>query len=154
LSPEKYSTPGVYKKYENLCFSTDSDTKDPIVLRYVHPEDVRDQVYELTMKLGQLEKEGYHAIQLATIAHYNLARIHPFGDGNGRLARILMNLMFLRRGFNPAVIHLTQKEQYMECLAKADRCNVTPLAEFVAECLTKTQETLLALGALVEGTKR
>ena len=52
-------------------------------------------------------------------AHYRLVSIHPFSDGNGRTARLLMNLILFRGGYPPVVIGLDRRQTYLETLEKA-----------------------------------
>ena len=52
-------------------------------------------------------------------AHLRLVQIHPFNDGNGRVARLLMNLMLLRGGYVPVVVRPEDRVGYLEALAVA-----------------------------------
>ena len=61
-----------------------------------------------------------------------MARIHPFDDGNGRGARILMNLILLKQGRFPAVLRVERRRDYIEALQRADGGDLTPFLEFVA----------------------
>lgn len=58
-------------------------------------------------------------IDLALEAHYKLVTIHPFVDGNGRTARLLMNLILLKNGFPPALIRKRDRLRYITILEKA-----------------------------------
>ena len=50
------------------------------------------------------EREGEHPIIIAATFHYRFARIHPFDDGNGRMARLLMNMILIKHGYTVAII--------------------------------------------------
>jgi Fic family protein len=63
--------------------------------------------------------DKYHPIALATLAHYELVTIHPFADGNGRTARLLMNLILMQNGYPPAIISKRQRERYISSLEQA-----------------------------------
>jgi len=139
---------GEYKKHNNMTFVRNPKGYNMIVLRYVDKDDVRDQVAELVFWVRDNEAT-VHPIHLASIAHYNTVRIHPFPDGNGRLARLFMNLLFIRHGYNPAVIEPEQREEYMGCLFYADRGDIAPLTEFIASSLIATQNRLLNIGSFV-----
>ena len=54
-----------------------------------------------------------HPVELATEAHYQLLTIHPFVDGNGRTARLLMNLLLLMAGYPPAIIRKRERLAYI-----------------------------------------
>ena len=54
-----------------------------------------------------------HPVELAAEAHYRLVTIHPFADGNGRTARLLMNLILLMTGYPTAIIRKLDREAYL-----------------------------------------
>jgi len=60
-----------------------------------------------------------HAVELAAEAHYRLVTIHPFVDGNGRAARLLMNMILLMAGYPPAIIRKRDRLAYIGSLEKA-----------------------------------
>ncbi len=64
-----------------------------------------------------------HAIELASEAHYRLVTIHPFIDGNGRTARLLMNMILLMKGYPPAIIRKNDRLAYIKSLEKAQLVN-------------------------------
>jgi hypothetical protein len=60
-----------------------------------------------------------HPVEIAAEAHYRLVTIHPFIDGNGRTARMLMNLVLLQNGYPPALIRTRDRIPYLKSLEKA-----------------------------------
>ena len=60
-----------------------------------------------------------HPVELAAKAHYELVTIHPFIDGNGRTARLLMNLILLQHGYPPAFIRKRDRLKYLKALETA-----------------------------------
>ena len=60
-----------------------------------------------------------HPADLAAEAHYRLVSIHPFTDGNGRIARLLMNMILLMTDYPPAIIRKRDRLNYMDSLEKA-----------------------------------
>lgn len=72
-----------------------------------------------------------HPVALAALAHHRLVAIHPFIDGNGRTARLVMNLSLMCKGYPPTVIHQIQRKQYYRVLAQADDGDPEPLVNFV-----------------------
>lgn len=63
--------------------------------------------------------QGLHPVELAAEAHYRLVTIHPFADGNGRSARLLMNMILLMSGYPAAIIRKRDRLAYIESLEKA-----------------------------------
>jgi len=73
------------------------------------------------------------------LGHFLFAYIHPCMDGNGRLARFLMNLMLVPAGHVWTVIPVERRAEYMNALEQASSfANIAPLAAFVAD-LVKAQ---------------
>lgn len=72
-----------------------------------------------------------HPVELAALAHHRLTAIHPFVDGNGRTARLVMNLLLFRAGYPPAVILKINRQQYYRVLMQADGDRPAPLVNFV-----------------------
>jgi Fic family protein len=62
-----------------------------------------------------------HSVKYAAIAHYRFVSIHPFRDGNGRTARLLMNLLLIRSGYPIAVINNQIRNDYINALAYAQQ---------------------------------
>ena len=61
-------------------------------------------------------KDKLHPVELAALFHFKYVYIHPFIDGNGRTARLLMNLILLRKGYPIAVIKNEDRSEYMKAL--------------------------------------
>ena len=84
----------------------------------------------------------YSPVELAARFMHRLLVIHPFHDGNGRAARILMNMVLLRNGY-PTLTNISYRDRkrYLEALGEADLGSPGPLVNFVAmsveEALTK-----------------
>ncbi len=77
-------------------------------------------------------------VTLAALAHHKLVAIHPFIDGNGRTARLIMNLVLLRADYPPAIITRVNRRQYYRVLAQADSGNPTPLVNFVGRAVERS----------------
>jgi Fic family protein len=74
------------------------------------------------------------AVEFAAAAHTKFVWIHPFSDGNGRTARLLLNSMLLARGMPLIVINFDERERYMDALVAADKGGLSPFLELVLEC--------------------
>ncbi len=79
-----------------------------------------------------------HAIEQAALAHFHLVSIHPFVDGNGRTARLLMNLILIKHGYPPAIILKNDRRKYYNVLEKAHDGNLDDFIFFVARSLERT----------------
>lgn len=82
--------------------------------------------------------QGLHPVERAAVAHHRLVAIHPFIDGNGRTARLVMNLLLLRDGYPPTIIQRVNRRQYYSVLAQADQGRATPLVNFVGRAVERS----------------
>jgi Fic family protein len=133
----KTATPGAYKQLPNHV-----QQPDGTVHFYVEPIHVHDEMEALAAWIISA-METMHPIHVAAVAHYNMVRIHPFDDGNGRGARILMNLILMHKGYFPAVVLLETKPDYLEALTQADKGNLVPFISFVADTVITTKQSVL-----------
>ena len=134
---EKKATPGQYKTQPNHVLLPNGD-----IHYYVDPMQVQIHMQELVEWINT-NIDKIHPIALASILHYNLVRIHGFDDGNGRGARILMNLILMKKGFFPAVIRTEKKRKYLEAIHEADNGDINPFIMFIVSELIETQEKVL-----------
>lgn len=74
----------------------------------------------------------------SALAHHRLMAIHPFLDGNGRTARLVMNLILMRAGYPPAIINHVNRRQYYQGLCQADRGNPIPLMNLVGRAVERS----------------
>lgn len=74
-----------------------------------------------------------HPVLRAAELHYNLVAVHPFTDGNGRTARLLMNLSLLCRGWAHVVIEVTRRGEYLAALEEANAGRCDAFASLVVE---------------------
>ena len=81
--------------------------------------------------------EGVGAIEVAADIHHKLVFIHPFWDGNGRLARLLMNIKLMQAGFPPTILRKQERVSYYNALEKADDGESGPLATMIAKDVEK-----------------
>jgi len=79
-----------------------------------------------------------HPVSLASQFHHRFVSIHPFLDGNGRVARLLMNTILMQNGYTPAIIPVEEKQRYLEALQAADDGNLEPLHALVAIQVSKS----------------
>ncbi len=82
------------------------------------------------------------ALQAAEL-HYNLVAIHPFTDGNGRTARLLMNYLLLRQGYPHTIIEVGDRAEYLSALEEADLGRCERFAAFVLRSVTRSIRKLI-----------
>jgi len=85
-----------------------------------------------------------HPVEFAALVHKKFVFIHPFIDGNGRLARLLMNLALLRNEYSIALIPVVLRHEYIETLEVA-HVDDTRFKEFIADRIITTQMDLIRL---------
>ncbi|NDV24442.1 Fic family protein [Desulfovibrio sp. JC022] len=139
-STKKKAHAGEYKKHPNHVLTPSGE-----IHTYVAPEQVAAEMDQLFEWIAEQERNGIHPLIMATIAHYNFVRIHPFDDGNGRGARLLMNLLFMKNGYLPAVINNENRQDYFECLQLADKGDLASFCLFVSQSLRETQESVVKI---------
>jgi Fic family protein len=135
---KKPAHPGAYKKNPNHVQQFDGS-----IHYYTEPLHVKDEM-EFLVSWVNKNSSLVHPIIISATLHYNLVRIHPFDDGNGRGARLLMNLVLMKEGYPPAVIRNKNRRKYIECLSKADSGDSIPFIEFVLFSLKSTMNTILS----------
>ncbi len=120
-------TPGAYKRQPNHVLTLSGE-----IHYYVEPLQVPGEMEKLVSMTGG-QKGKMHPVELASAVHYDITRIHPFEDCNGRVARILLNLILIRAGYPPIVIKIEERRAYLESLEKADKGEREPFYLFIAE---------------------
>src|SRR2546430_16679583 len=90
------------------------------------------------IRWARTSQKTLHPIVLAALFHHRLTAIHPFFDGNGRTARLVMNLLLMRRGFPLAIILKHDRKRYYRVLQDADRGNSAPLVLFIAQAVERS----------------
>jgi Fic family protein len=86
-----------------------------------------------------------HPVELAAIVHHKLVNIHPFFDGNGRTARVVMNLILLREGYPLAIVLKNDRKKYYRSLAKADAGDIRPFTQFIAQAVERSLNVYLKI---------
>lgn len=107
--------------------------------KHTPPEavEVPSQMHDLILWFRK-NKDGLHPIELAALLHHKLVYIHPFFDGNGRTARLAMNVLLMQKGYPLVVVLKNDRIKYYRALAKADDGNFFPLARLIAQCVERS----------------
>lgn len=105
--------------------------------------DIAKHMEELLNTLNNNPDE-LRPIELAAQIHYDFAWIHPFEDGNGRMSRLLLNLILVRNGYPFVVIKSVDKPQYLRALREMDISgNFNPFLIYVSRCVEQTLDLYL-----------
>ncbi len=86
---------------------------------YCPPELTRDEMESLVCMYRETEPTYSPEVKSAWL-HHRFTQIHPFQDGNGRVARALASLVFLREGLFPLVVRESDRKEYIGALEEAD----------------------------------
>lgn len=91
-----------------------------------------------------LKAKGGEPIETGAKIHQRFVDIHPFIDGNGRTARLLLNLHLMRNGYPPVIILRAERAKYIRTIMKTRAENdITPFANFVARALERSLDIYL-----------
>lgn len=102
---------------------------------------------ELLPRMLELaSRPAIHTALLAAELHYNLVAIHPFTDGNGRTARLLMNFHLLRHAYPHAIIVVEHRAEYLAALEEANAGNAERFAAFVLGSVEASIRRLIGEG--------
>lgn len=122
---------GAYKRLPNNPLRPDGTVHE-----YCPPEQVDSEMDRL-IALHHQHDQVAPEVEAAWL-HHRFTQIHPFQDGNGRIARALATLVFVKAGWFPLVVRDRQRAKYIEALEAADDDGLKPLVEYFAG-LQRTQ---------------
>ncbi len=103
------------------------------------PELMTDFVEQVVKKQSQ-----ENDLELAAFIHHRFVWIHPFFDGNGRTARLLMNLWLMQEGYPPAVILRNDRKKYYDALNQANNGNYGKLKLLIGQALERSLDLYLS----------
>ena len=117
---------GTYKTHSN-----NPTRADQTVFFYCPPEMVASEVDRLTTELATEAFLSAPPVIQSSYAHYAFVLIHPFADGNGRVARALASVYLYRSPGVPLVIFSDQRDMYLDALEQADEGDAGSLVRFI-----------------------
>lgn len=138
--------PGKYKTSSNYLYTKTGERID-----FEPPEEVPRLMNELINWLNnhisppkrKRHKYDLHPLLIAAGFHTQFIQIHPFGDGNGRTARIIMNLILMLTGYVPAIIKLDDRDIYYHALNESSQTEPEPLAVFIGDQLIESLKLMV-----------
>ncbi|MFC1652770.1 Fic family protein [Planctomycetota bacterium] len=108
------------------------------VHKYCPPEQASSEMDRLVELYLVHREQGVPPEIESAWLHHRFTQIHPFQDGNGRVARCLATLVFLREGFLPLVVRNVQRELYIRSLERADGGDLSALVALFVEIQRKS----------------
>jgi Uncharacterized conserved protein len=87
--------------------------------------------------------DGQHFLTYLAHVHAGFESIHPFRDGNGRVGRLVLNLLLVRNGYPPAIIRKGSRPAYLRAIRRADKGDFAPLTEMLARAVKESLDRFL-----------
>ncbi len=143
LPTKRWIEVGMYKTAPNHVKTKTGETfhfSEP----FETPAKMQALVDFVNQAMADPETDG---LALAAQVHYQFVVIHPFDDGNGRMARLLLNFILVRYGYPPAIVPTETKEDYFAALRMADGDDLPAFVEFVAARVVES------LGIMLSGAR-
>lgn len=126
---------GVYRKQKAIITGSAYSLPDP--------KKLNELMLRFVAEMPELGR-NIHPVEFAAIAHKEFVFIHPFVDGNGRVVRLLMNVVLLQHGYPLAIIPPVVRNDYIHSLEKAHKDD-SEFIEFIAQMVKETQKDYLRL---------
>lgn len=139
---------GQFKKFEN-----NPKRPDGTIFLYCPPVHVESEIDNLISVLEKLEDLDVKPVIIASWFHHAFTQIHPFQDGNGRLARLLASLILIKHGLFPFTVKGSEKKKYIDSLELADKGEPQLLVDFFCEVEKRNIEEVLNLKLEMSSTK-
>lgn len=137
---------GQFKQFPNNPKREDSDLK----FFYCPPEQTESEIDNLLTIYQEFEDKTVHPVIKAAFFHHAFTQIHPFQDGNGRMARLLASLILVKENLFPLTIAPKEKKEYIDCLEKADEKEYQLIVDFFCKVQIRNIETALNRETIVD----
>lgn len=122
---------GEYKEFPNSVIQANGE-----IFEYASPQETPILMAELLQWYNdEVTKGEFSAIELAALLHYRYIRIHPFDDGNGRVARLLVNYVLYYNDLPPVIIKTSDKREYLRALQQADTGDLQAFINYMIQQL-------------------
>ena len=129
---------GTYKKLPNTVRRADGRVHE-----YAPPEQVASEMDRLVSLAGEIRGRNVPPEVEAAWLHHRFTQIHPYQDGNGRVARALASAVFVKAGWFPLSIHRDCRDRYIEALELADREDLRGLTAVFVEAQRRTMSRMI-----------
>jgi Fic family protein len=123
--------------------------KVPVIIpgvnfKFPQPSKIKPLMQEFAGEIPLL-REKYHPVEYSALIHLRCVNIHPFVDGNGRTARLLMNLALLQAGYVITIIPPILRREYLDSLKASNRGDNKPLVDLVVSTVYESQKDHLRI---------
>lgn len=129
---------GEFKTQEN-----NPKREDGTIYLYCPPIQVDSEIDKLIDIYNGLIKDNVNPIVISAWFHHAFTQIHPFQDGNGRMARLLASLILIKSGLFPFTVKRNEKVQYIKSLEQADNDSPNSLVDFFSTVQKRNIEAIL-----------
>jgi Fic family protein len=127
---------GEYKSFPNSVLLQNGE-----IFHYPSPAETPAMMDDLMKWYNEASlNKNLQPVEVAAELHYKFVYIHPFDDGNGRIARLLMNFHLLKNNYPPVIIKTADKKKYLFALREADTGNIEAFKNYIAEQLVWSYE--------------
>ena len=109
------------------------------------PPDWQKIIPEMDRLIHEIAQNDRSVIEMTAYIHHRFVAIHPFLDGNGRVARLLGNLYLIRNGYPPVVLSQKKRQQYYRALREADNGDLSLFVLFIAHAVNEALSHYLAI---------
>lgn len=148
VGPQDHPLPkGVYKSMPN----SPTNLSTGRVHAYAPPAQTPSEMARLIAELRSPEFLAAHPVLQASYSHYAYVAVHPFSDGNGRVARALASVYLYRSPGVPLVVFADQRDRYLDALEAADGGDAAPFVRFIE---TRTVDAVALLEASLQSDAR
>jgi Fic family protein len=133
---------GEYKSFPNSVLLQNGE-----IFHYPSPAETPALMTDLMSWYNETsQNKNVPTVEVAAELHYKFVCIHPFDDGNGRIARLLMNYHLLKNNYPPVIIKTADKKNYLFALREADTGNIEAFKNHIAEQLVWSYEVSIKAG--------
>ena len=119
--------------------------EDGVLFEYCPPVHVQSEMSRLFSLYSDIQKKDLPTHVEAAWLHHRFARTHPFQDGNGRVSRLLMAYVYIRKGEVPPLVRTEEKGLYIRALERADKGNLMAFSEHLRILSTEQIENTIVI---------
>ena len=127
---------GVYRKVPVIIAGAD--------VKFAPPSKIKRLMQEFVREIPSLTEKN-HPVLYSALLHLRLVTIHPFIDGNGRTARLLMNLALLQSGYVITIIPPILRREYLDSLKASNRGDNKPFINLMITMVYESQKDYLRI---------